>query len=64
MVCPIGIEPTLPAPEAGALSTELRALDLLYHFTVNQTSSQMDIYLILALNQPSLFTLANILGKI
>ena len=25
MVRPIGVEPTTPAPEAGALSTELRA---------------------------------------
>ena len=40
----IGIEPTHPAPEAGALSTELRAhkifITMLIHFTANHSISQ------------------------
>jgi hypothetical protein len=42
MVRPIGIEPTLPAPEASALSTELRA-HTRYLFYLKQQAKSISI---------------------
>lgn len=47
MVRPRGIEPPHPAPEAGALSTELRAHMVLYDYSKIAGSSQKKLLLCL-----------------